>query len=359
MKKIGIVSSADKIGGTEISALRICNLLAEKGNQVVYIAPGNMLQNEMPQIKFASYKLSRKNPILLIGAVFSVAKIVKKEHIDIVHCQDAMSCILCCYAKRYLRSNVRIIWHERGIRFKKYTIMSKKYSKYIDKIICNSNFEKTLLMMNRCDPNKLSVIYNAIEMQTSTKERSIVRRELGLKEQDFVIGSIGRLSYEKSVLTLINAASISISSIPNLKILIVGDGEYRNSLEILAKELGIAKQVVFTGFRRDIGNLLEAMDIFAITSLHESFGNVTVEAMLAKVPVLASKVGGILEVVQDKINGLLVPAGDDIEWSNAIMYAYSNMEIMKCFAEQAYKDATDRFSSERFYKEISKVYENL
>lgn len=355
-KKIAIVSSASKLGGTELSALRICNLLREKGNEVVYISPGSILQKEMPGIKFLFYKLNRRNPISIIIAVLTISKIIKGEGIDILHCQDAMSCILCCYAKKYLGIKARIIWHERGIHYGSYTTMSKRYSPLIDVIVCNSYYERALLMMNKCDPSKLRVIYNAIEKQIPTKSIMEIRKELGFSIEDYIIGSVGRHTWDKGFNTLITAVAVAQETVPNLKLLLVGDGEKHEDLIELAKKLKIQDRVVFTGFRRDIPNMLAAMDVFSIPSWYEAFGNVTVEAMLAKRPVIASRVGGIQEVVQDGINGWLVPSADVEKLAKAIEDVYNMKDINKMIIEQAYKDACERYSFEKYYRLICDVY---
>lgn len=355
-KKIAVVSSSSKIGGTELSALRICNLLAKKGNEVVYIAPGNMLQNEMSGVEFLPYKFSRKNPAIIVLAILSIARIIKRKHIEILHCQDAMSCILCCYAKKYLGCTARIIWHDRGIGFKSYITMSKKYSPLIDVIVCNSHFERTLLLMNRSDPKKIRVIYNAIEKQVPTMEKSKIRKELGMGETDYIVGMVGRISYEKNLQTMVVAVSEALGTIENLKLLIVGDGPEREKVEHLAEKLGISDKVVFTGFRRDIANMMHAMDVFVIPSLYESFGNVTVEAMYSKTPVITSRSGGIPEVIQNGVNGLTATAGNVKEWRDAIIYSANNTEHMKALAERAYLDAEDRYGFEKFYNLMTNVY---
>lgn len=355
-KKIAIVSSASKLGGTELSALRICNLLRKKGHEVVYISPGSILQDEMPGIKFIFYRLSRKNPISLVNALLTLAKIVKKENIDILHCQDAMSCVLCCYAKKYLGMKTRLIWHERGIHYKSYITMSKKYSCFVDVIICNSYYERTLLMMNQCDPSKIRVIYNAIEEQIPTKTVPEIRQELALSMDDYVIGSVGRHTWDKGFNTLISAVALAKKSIPNLKLLLVGNGPNHEELIELTYKYNIQDCVVFTGFRRDIPNMLAAMDVFSIPSWFEAFGNVTVEAMLARRPVIASRVGGIPEVIQNGINGWLVPSADIDALVEAIVNVYNNKVKNEIIVEQAYKDACERYNFEKYYNLICDVY---
>lgn len=288
--------------------------------------------------------------------LYQIARILKSENVVVAHCQDAFSCILVCYVKKIFKYNVRIIWHERGIHYKSYTTMAQKYSSMIDTIVCNSYYERTLLMMNQCNPEKIKVIYNAIEKQISAKGRNEIRREIHIDPNDFVIGSVGRQTWDKGFCTLISAAAKAKKEIPNLKVLLVGDGNERANLEQLSCKLGIHDSVVFVGFRRDIPNMLTAMDIFAIPSWYEAFGNVTVEAMLAKRLVLASRVGGIPEVVQDGVNGYLLPSADPDRWSDAIVKVFLQRNGAAPIIEQAYKDACDRYNFEKYYNLITEVY---
>lgn len=356
MKKIAVMSSASKLGGTELSALRICKLLKNRGNDVVYISPGSVLQKEMEGIRSIYYKLSRKNPFSLVLAVFTISRIVKNEKIQVLHCQDAMSCVLCCYAKKYLGMTARIIWHERGIHYKSYTTMTKRYSSLIDMIICNSYNERTLLMLNRCNPDKIKVIYNAFEPQIPTKTLSEIRDDIGILEGDFVVGSVGRQSWEKGFSTLISAVEIAKNDIPNLKLLLVGSGEMRQNLENSVEYKKMSDYVIFAGFRRDVPNMLAAMDVFSIPSWYEAFGNVTVEAMLAKKPVIGSRVGGIQEVIQDGINGWLVPSADAEALAEKIIHIYNNSEQSEIMVQKAYHDACERYNFDVYYEKIMDVY---
>lgn len=354
--RIAVLSSAASIGGTELSSLRICNMLKNRGDDVVYIAPGNALKDEMRDIPFIQYSVSRRNPFSLVLAVKKLDTIFKKEQIDVVHCQDAASCVLCCYTRKYLKSSVRIIWHERGIHYKSYTTMSTKYSSYIDKIICNSYFERSLLTINHCPLEKMVVIYNCIEQQKPSKEKEQIRSEIGIKNTDFVLGGLGRVAWDKGFSNLIEAAAECKKDIPNLKVLIVGDGAEMDNCKRTAEKVGMADRVVFTGMRRDIADMLSAMDVFAIPSLWEAFGNTTVEAMLAKRPVLASRVGGIQEVVQDGINGFLLPAGEKKPWAEKIKYVHDHYGDLEPMVEQAYQDACERYNFDVYYEKIMDVY---
>ena len=226
----------------------------------------------------------------------------------------------------------------------------------IDKIICNSYYERTLLMMNQCPPEKLVVIYNAIEQQIPSKKIPEIRKEMGIREEDFVIGSVGRQTWDKGFNTLISAVAIAKKYIPGLKLLLIGDGPKHQELVSQAEQLNIGNSVMLPGFRRDIPEMLAAMDVFSIPSWYEAFGNVTVEAMLAKRPVIASRVGGIQEVVQDGINGWLVPAADAEALAEKIIFIYKHREQSREIIEHAYTDACDRYNFEKYYRLICDVY---
>lgn len=355
-KKIAIITSACSWGGTEISSLRLCKLLVKNGHKVMYISPGSIYQKEMEGVKFLFYKFSKKNPVSIINAIRTIAKYANKEKIDILHCQDATACILCCYAKKLLHIKSYIIWHERGIHYNSYPIMVKKYSSLIDKIICNSYYERTLLLMNKCDPKKTCVIYNFIEKQVATKPLYAIRRELKISSNEFVVGAVGRQTWDKGFNYLILATAKLLDSIPNLKLLLVGDGENHQELVALARKLNISDRVIFSGFRKDIPNMLSVMDIFVIPSLYEAFGNVTVEAMLAKKPVVGSRVGGITEVIQDGINGWLVPSADVQELVLKIKYVYSHIKEIDGIVQNAYNYACGKYNFHKYYSEICKIY---
>jgi glycosyltransferase involved in cell wall biosynthesis len=331
-------------------------LLREHNENVVYIAPGTLVKEDYNNIgvKFIQCKMPRNNPVGILASVKKMSRIAKTEQIEVFHCQDAFSCLIVCMAKKLFKMKGRIIFHLRSISFRSYPRMLK-LSTLIDMTVCNSLNERTLLLMNNFPPEKTCVIYNAIEKQKPAIDRNSVRKEFGILPNEFVIGSVGRLVTVKGVDYLIRA--VAASEIQNIKILIVGDGKEHDSLMQLAKQLGIENRVIIAGYRKDIANMYAAMDLFALPSLYEAFGNVVVEAMYSKVPVLASYVGGVPEIITNHQNGFLAPAGDIEQWSEAITEIYNQRNNMQTIVERAYQDACDRYNFEKYYSLISKVYE--
>lgn len=186
-----------------------------------------------------------------------------------------------------------------------------------------------------------------------------VRGELGL-DGAFVLGNVGRLVHNKGHRYLFQAVKALLPEIPNLRVLLVGDGE-RALIEGLVAELGLQEHVVFAGFRRDVAACMKAMDVLVHPSLSESFGQVLVEAMCVGTPVVASAIGGIPEIVSHERTGLLVPVADAAALEIAIrrLHAQPAWRVALGVAGQA--SVYERFSRELMmqrYLEIYRRYEH-
>jgi glycosyltransferase involved in cell wall biosynthesis len=142
-------------------------------------------------------------------------------------------------------------------------------------------------------------------------DRAAARRVLGLPADAFVLGVVARLSPQKAHGVLLRAVAALAPARPALRLVIVGDGEERAALEALAAELGIADRTLFTGVRRDVpGQLLPAFDVSCLSSVHEGVPLTVLESMAAGLPVVATAVGALSDLVTDGVEGFLVPSGD-------------------------------------------------
>jgi glycosyltransferase involved in cell wall biosynthesis len=147
---------------------------------------------------------------------------------------------------------------------------------------------------------------------------SRVRRELGLSGETPVIGAVARLVPVKGLRYLVAAMPEILHRCPDTHLIVAGDGDQRSGLEALARELAVFDRVHFLGFRRDAAAVTAALDVFVLPSLNEGLGRVLVTAMALGVPVVATKVGGVPEVVEDERQGLLVPSADPQALSRAV-----------------------------------------
>jgi glycosyltransferase involved in cell wall biosynthesis len=188
-----------------------------------------------------------------------------------------------------------------------------------------------------------------------------LRSEFGFTSDDLVIGNIGRIGVQKGHSYLIEAVNIVRRELPNVKLLIVGtpepDGTYEK-LRSMVAQLGLKAHVVFTGYRDDIGSVLVTIDIFALPSLWEGFGLVLLEAMSMKKPIIASCVDSIPEIVQDGVQGILVPPRDVEALAQAILYLARSPELRTRMGTAGSR-RVEQFSVQRMVDETVKLYDSL
>ena len=165
--------------------------------------------------------------------------------------------------------------------------------------------------------------------------RAAVRHALGIPEVAPVFGSVTRLSPQKDPRTLLAAAALVIRQVPDAYCVIVGDGPLRGELEHLAHEFGAGSRVLFTGIRRDIPALLSAFDVFVLSSLWEGLPRVIPQAMAASLPIVASGVDGVAEVLEDGVSGLLVPPRTVHNMADRIICLLTDRDLAQNLAKNA------------------------
>ena len=196
-------------------------------------------------------------------------------------------------------------------------------------------------------------------VRPSAEDGDRVRRELGLKDSDLVFIAVGRLEPVKGQATLIEAMALVIGDFPRIKLLIVGEGSCRASLDLQAKRLGVRDNVVFTGFRKDVSRVLCAADVFVMASVNEGMGRAVLEAMAAGLPVIVSRVGGLPSIVEDAREGFLVTAGDCVAWAGAMRQMVLSPEMRRSMSQAARARVNETFSVERMVRQIEEVYAQL
>jgi glycosyltransferase involved in cell wall biosynthesis len=189
--------------------------------------------------------------------------------------------------------------------------------------------------------------------------RDMIRKEFGINKDTPLIGTIGRLHHQKGMDILLKAAAEARERLPQMRVMIVGEGPEGKSLKGLARELGISDSVIFTGIRRDIPDILAALDLFVLPSRWEGMPNVILEAMAAGRPVVAADTGGAQELVSHEETGLLVPAEDVNSLSEAVIRLLSNPPDLEKMAERARGRVKDQYSILRMVDQNQELYERL
>jgi glycosyltransferase involved in cell wall biosynthesis len=208
---------------------------------------------------------------------------------------------------------------------------------------------------------KIRVLYHGVEkrfMKDQKKEPEL-RLKLGMESEDKLIGTVARLHKDKDIKILIKAFALVLKSRSQIKLLIIGDGPEKMKLTGLAEALGIKDRIIFTGFQQDILPLMALLDIFCLTSKEEGFPQSLVESMSLGKPVVVSKVGGVLELIEDGINGILVPPGNPEILSESILYILKNPQKAREIGNAARITIKHGFLLDHTLEKMEDIYEEV
>lgn len=298
-----------------------------------------------------------------IKLIFSIKEFIKNNRIDIVHCHGYKSNLygLLASQKKIPSVTTNHNWLKSHWKLKVYCFLDNLWIRYFDRIVAVSEEIRDEMIRYKIPEKKIRIIDNGIDVNRFDKTipDEKLKRELGLNGNCAVIGTIGSLKYEKGHEYLLKAAKEVLESHAAIKFLIVGGGPLRNSLEDEAKNLGIAGNVIFTGYRKDVAELLSVMDIFVLPSVKEGLPMVLLEAMAAKKPIIATRVGAVSKVIRDNETGILVEPGDVSALQRAIGNLLNDTMKTQGLALKGYGRVKKDFSSENMCREYLTLYKEL
>jgi glycosyltransferase involved in cell wall biosynthesis len=239
--------------------------------------------------------------------------------------------------------------------------------KLADHILVNAEAVRQWLIAEGYNESKISVIRNGLDQSrfANGAEGSSLRRELGLPDGAPVVAMLSRLSRMKGVEDFLDAAAQVAARFPDARFLVIGgniDPEgigYRRELESRAARLGLQQRIVFTGFRLDVPRLLSEVTVSVLPSLSEGLSNTILESMAAGVPVVATRVGGSPEALEDGVEGLLVPPRDVKALGQAIGWLLEHPEAARDVGRRARARIAREFSLERMVRETECLYTRL
>ena len=236
-----------------------------------------------------------------------------------------------------------------------------------DHILVNAEAVRQWLTAEGYDPTRISVIRNGLELSRFTPpgDDASLRRELGLPAGVPVVAMLSRLSRMKGVEDFLDAAAAVAERFKEAHFLVIGDtidpdgSRYRRELEDRAARLGLQKRVTFTGFRLDVPRLLSAVTVSVLPSLSEGLSNTILESMAAGAPVVATRVGGSPEALEDGVDGLLIPPRDSAALSRAIAWVLEHPEASREMGRRARARVAEEFSLQRMIRETECLYARL
>lgn len=248
------------------------------------------------------------------GLILQARRIVLNHGIDLIQTHGYKSNLLGFLLSRFCRRPWVGYAHgytDDNGKIRLYNGVDRTVLRFADRVVAVSDATRALLIRSGVREEKIRLIYNAIDLPdaTPTLDAAEIRRRHGIGEKEKVIGVIGRLNPEKGQRVFLKAMERIVRPYPQWKGLIIGDGRDRSMLERQCQENGLDKAVIFAGYREDMANYYQFLDLLVLPSLSEGLPNTVLEAMSFGIPVLASAVGGVPEVLKDG-NGVLVPPND-------------------------------------------------
>ena len=352
--KILIVIPSLEIGGAERLLVYLLKYLDRNQFELalcLFKNKGELLSDIPPDVK--TYFCLKKSRWSFFKLIFGINKVVKDFQPDLIYARMWYSTLVTILAKKIFKWTIPLAAneehnHKRDIerfdifgRLKKIS-MSWAYRQAEAVLVPSQGVRDEIVPAYRLDPNKTSVIYNAVDLNLIEESlNSSLVTEIPFADDQPIIAAFGRLIKRKGFDDLLQAFKIVRAKQP-CHLIFIGDGEERQNLEHLADELQIKNDVKFMGFMKNPYSLLSRCRLFVLSSLWEGFGNVIIESMACGVPVVAVKCPyGPSEIITDCENGLLVPTGDISALANTMIKVLNDNTLQKHIGEAGKKRSKD------------------
>jgi glycosyltransferase involved in cell wall biosynthesis len=331
----------------------------------------NLFIKQVKEAEYSIYKIpvavkprsNGKDYFRIPRCILILYRILSGESFSLVHTHGYFADIIGTPVCKLLRiphisTCHGFISNDRNLKI--YNMLDRFALRFCNRIIAVSDEIKNDLLNAGIGESKITVIQNAVQNSNERKEfgenRTKKRKLLSIEESDFAVGYVGRLSEEKGVHYLIEAATILKEKDKHFKVIVIGDGPKRKELENLAKEKGLEGEIIFTGFQSDVEEWFPVFDAFVLPSLTEGTPMALLEAMSAGIPPIASAVGGIPKVVESGVNGFLVDAGDFRGMSEKIRILKENPVLRNKMATEALDLIKRRFDVHEWCRKIEREY---
>ena len=369
-RKIFYLLDSLNIGGTETQAVE----LARRMDPAKYEVTLACLRKEGPLLEKLNgssvnvVEFHPKGGIDSPRGIYQLARMVaflRRGKFDVVHAHDLWSNMIGVIAGKLagipvIVTSQRDLSHDAWYKSGRKKWLRRAQGASSSVLVNASMIRDGLIRDEGLDAKKIRVIHNGVDLdrfQAAAGARA--RLFPGLDRAKLVV-LVGNMHTDvKGQPTLIAAAPGIGSRCPQARFVLVGDGEQRREFEQSAEAAGVKASFLFLGRRNDVADILAACDVAVLPSAAEGMPNAVLEYMAAGLPVVASSVGGNLEVIEDGVTGLLVPPGDAVALGNAVARLLDDDVLARRMAENARKMVERKFSFERLTREVGALYEEL
>jgi len=353
-----------RLTGQAMRTLSEVKGIKKRGYRVILACqPGSYLERSAREHSLEVLPLDMKR---FLPSLLQLSLFLKRERVDLVNAHGYRDHLLSVLAGRIAGVKVIVRTKHNHVPLKGGAFSRFIYGRLTDRIISISGHIKEVMISSGIAPAHITPIHTSVDLDyfLPRPKNERLLKEFALVPGCPVIGTVARLSDRKGMTFLLDALKLLMDEGRRFSCVIVGGagGASDEKLTILkrkAESQGLAPRVVFTGIRGDIPELLSLFDFFVLPSLDEGLGRSMVEAMAAGKPVVASRVGGIPEAVEDGKTGILVPPGDAHALANALAFMLDNPEKALEMGRRGRERAVRLFDEERMVDSICALYREL
>jgi len=335
---------------------------------VVSLYPGGALEPEikaMPGVELICLSRRGRFDFLIL---FKIYRLLRQRRVRIIQPFLTPASFFGMFPSFMNRRLVKIVTERCGVRVNPrlgssiYLKVEDFLTRFADRVVPNSKSGEDYVIKRGIIPAKVKVIYNGINLERLTPNPDVVariRQQVKLPPGGKIVGITASLTLAKDHFTFLKTAKIVLSTVPETRFVVLGDGPLRHDLERMTQELGIDSAVTFFGNQRDVGSYISSYDIACLTSFdHEGCSNATLEAMALGKPVAVTDIGGNREVVEHGITGLLAPPKNPEALAQNIITYLKQPELAQRIGQQARQKVLSQFSIPRMVQEYQNLFED-
>lgn len=365
MKILHLTTHLD-IGGISSYISTAGTAMMKKGYEISVLSSGGNLESEFQQRHFKLFTLpirakSELSPKLWL-ALQKIIRLVKKEKFDLIHAHTRVTQMLAAFVSRF--TGVPYVTTAHG--FYKPRLGRRLFGCWGKRVITISPLvAEELEKSHRVPKEKIRIIYNAVDVPETQRrireqDADVLRKDLGIRPDTFVIGSISRLVRDKGHEYLVEAVGKLAKKQNNLFLLIVGDGREKDRLKKLIRRSGLGERARLMHPVPDVSGVLSVLDVFVHPATYrEGFGLAMLEAMVAKVPVVATNIWAINSIIRHRVNGFLVEPKNSDQIANTLGFILENPEAAGSIARNGCEMASQLYSVDRLVSELETVYREV
>jgi glycosyltransferase involved in cell wall biosynthesis len=300
----------------------------------------------------------------LPGAVRRLVREIRANPRTVLHSHDTRSDLVAVIAARLTGAPLIIsnhAWHPADLKRKVLESIRARLMRHADLVISVSRNTNQETLDRGIPARKCACLYSGVDVSPYRQPppKAEARAALGLNEDDIVIGNVARLWPEKEQASLIEAAAVLAPDHPRIRFLIVGDGPLETALRAQISRLGLERQVLMPGYREDLVSVMAAIDIFAFPSSAEGTPMVIYDAMAIGLPIVASPVSGVGELLVDEQTALFVPPADSTAMAQAIERLLADTSFARALGARAREVVESEYAVEQAVGRLERIYEQL